>query len=317
MRHLLVLAPLAAAAVAWLFAGVAPPEPPEPPGPDLLARRLEFAVSDPTGFRRLGPAKPGEWLDRFDEPGQSFDRYVAGDPVRADGARKTLAFVLVGPFSDGERRIAKAAVRVAGIWFDLETRTLPGHDLPAAGWQRARVSPWTGEPTVQYHAHWFLRRLLPGLVPPDAVVLNAITMGDLYPEDSWNFVFGMATFERRVAVSSFARYYARFRGEPETAATRRRALLRAAAVLVHEAGHAFGLRHCIEYECGMNGSNSLRESDSRPMFLCPGCLRKLQWNRGFDVVRRYRRLEAIFREQGLDDQARWLSARADLIESVE
>lgn len=37
----------------------------------------------------------------------------------------------------------------------------------------------------------------------------------------------------------------------------------------------------------MNGSNSLPESDSKPLHLCPVCLRKLCWNLRVDPVRRF------------------------------
>jgi archaemetzincin len=52
----------------------------------------------------------------------------------------------------------------------------------------------------------------------------------------------------------------------------------------------FGIRHCVYYECVMNGSNHLQESDSRPLELCVVCLRKLQSNIKFDILERYKRL---------------------------
>lgn len=52
----------------------------------------------------------------------------------------------------------------------------------------------------------------------------------------------------------------------------------------------FGIRHCVYYECVMNGSNHLQESDSRPLELCVVCLRKLQTNIKFDILERYKRL---------------------------
>ena len=59
----------------------------------------------------------------------------------------------------------------------------------------------------------------------------------------------------------------------------------------------------------MNGSNSLPESDTQPLRLCPPCLKKLQWNRGFDVLERYRKLEAFCKEHGLANEAKWFAAR--------
>ena len=40
----------------------------------------------------------------------------------------------------------------------------------------------------------------------------------------------------------------------------------------------------------MNGSNSLEESNRRPMFSCPICLHKLKSSLAFDVKERYQAL---------------------------
>jgi len=55
----------------------------------------------------------------------------------------------------------------------------------------------------------------------------------------------------------------------------------------------FGLTHCTFFNCLMNGSNHLAESDRRPLHVCPVCLRKLQWSIGLDVLARYTALEAF------------------------
>jgi archaemetzincin len=59
----------------------------------------------------------------------------------------------------------------------------------------------------------------------------------------------------------------------------------------------------------MNGSNHLRESDRRPLHLCPVCLRKLQWSIGFDVLERYSAMERGARNNGFGDEANWLRDR--------
>jgi archaemetzincin len=70
----------------------------------------------------------------------------------------------------------------------------------------------------------------------------AITMTDLYPNESWNFVFGQASIENRVGVFSFARYHPSWRGGEADENTERLVLTRAAKVLTHETGHMFGIR---------------------------------------------------------------------------
>jgi len=252
---------------------------------------------------------PGEWLHQFDEPGQTFKLYTTSDPVRPTKDRSVLAFLPTGPFETGEREIADAAVEFAGIWFQLPVRVLPDHDLPRDGWQREANFQFADEKVTQYRTDWFLDWLLPERRPDDAVCLTAVTMGDLYPSSDWNFVFGMGSFRRRVAVYSLARFYNSFYGRKDDGESLRRTLRRSAALVTHELGHCFGMHHCIYYLCNMNGSNSLAESDRQPLHLCPVCLRKLHWNRKFDPIRRYRGLLDFYERHELAEEAAWMRNR--------
>ena len=143
----------------------------------------------------------------------------------------------------------------------------------------------------------------------DAFCILAITMEDLYPEPAWNFVFGQASLRDRVGVYSFARYDPAFYRELRAPGYDTLLLRRSCKVLAHETGHMFGLAHCTFFNCLMNGSNHLAESDRRPLHLCPVCLHKLQWNIGFDVLDRYTALERVNRAAGFIDEADWLSRR--------
>jgi len=149
--------------------------------------------------------------------------------------------------------------------------------------------------------------LLRANLPDHAFCLTGVTMEDLYPGPGWNYVFGQASLRDRVAVYSFARYLPEFWGEPPGEPTL--VLRRSYKVLAHETAHAFGILHCTAAMCLMNGSNHLEESDARPLHLCPEDLRKLQWSVGFDVLERYRRLAALYREVGLGDDAAWVERR--------
>ena len=90
-------------------------------------------------------------------------------------------------------------------------------------------------------------------------------------------------------------------------------LRRTFTVIAHEAGHMFGIEHCIWFRCTMNGCNHLQEFDGAPLHLCPVDLRKLQWSTGFDVVERYRRLGDIYRQAGLIDEAAWIDKQMRFI----
>jgi archaemetzincin len=159
--------------------------------------------------------------------------------------------------------------------------------------------------------------MLPRRKPEDAVCLFGVTMADLYPGPRWNFVFGEASLRGGVGIWSFGRFYESFHGGEDTEESRRRALRRACRLVVHEAGHTFSIVHCVKDMCVMNGSNSLSESDSQPLHLCPECLRKLRWNRGFDVLARYDALAAFCERNGLAEEGRWFRKRAARIRTVK
>lgn len=318
---------LAAACGPGPGAGKRPAPDPAPPGesspvvsPGVVRTtlaRLHFAVTDEEGFTRRGPPLPGDWLATHEERGQTFDDYVAQDPVGATDTRRVLAFLPVGEFHDDARRAAEAAATFAGLWFDIPTRTLDGAELtPLEDWSRERTT-MAGAPIRQVRTEWFLRRLLPRNLPDDAVCLVGVTMADLYPGPDWNYVFGEADLRRRVGVYSLVRYFPEFWGDVPTPANGTLALRRTLTVVVHEIGHTFGIEHCTSFECNMAGSNSLQETDRTPLHLCTVCLRKLQWNRGFDVLDRYRALLDFYREHGLDAEAEWTDRRIRRIQAAE
>ncbi len=61
----------------------------------------------------------------------------------------------------------------------------------------------------QYHAGDILYELRK-IVPENAFCMIGVAVTDLYPRDSWNFVFGLASLADRSGVFSFARYDDRF-----------------------------------------------------------------------------------------------------------
>ena len=100
--------------------------------------------------------------------------------------------------------------------------------------------------------------------------------------------------------------------------------LRCIKVLVHEIGHLFGLKHCVYFECIMNGSNHLQESDSKPVYLCPICLHKLYFCRlryfvddkenKLDLVKRYEKLAKVYYKYGLFDESKWFESRVEFFD---
>jgi archaemetzincin len=143
-------------------------------------------------------------------------------------------------------------------------------------------------------------------IPDDAYCVIGVTMEDLYPDPSWNFVFGYASYVDRVGVFSFCRFDQSFYSEHDST-DHKLLLMRSCKVLTHETGHMFGMDHCIAYHCNMNGSNNLQESDRQPASMCPVCLRKLQHVTGCNPVRRFETLKKFYDENGYMYDYAWVN----------
>ena len=267
-------------------------------------------LADADQFERKRKPKPGDWMARFSETGLSFDEYVASRPTSKRGERNVLVLQPLGSFRPSERKQLNEIVEFTATFFDTKVRVAPALQLPQSG-QRLRED--SGKRWIQHHTRTVLNWLADGRVPPDAVCVLGVTMDDLYPEPSWNYVFGEATLEKRVGVYSLARYGAKFWGEQDDASSLRRQVLRSFKVLAHETGHMFSLRHCRRYECLMNGANSLEELDRSPIEPCPICLKMLQYNLRFDIRSRYRRLQALYEHGGLNAERDWVRLRLERI----
>jgi archaemetzincin len=124
-------------------------------------------------------------------------------------------------------------------------------------------------------------------------------------------VFGQAALRERVGVWSMARS-----GDPdESAESRLLCSLRTAKTALHETGHMFGIRHCIAYECGMNGANHDAERDRQSLEFCPECQAKLWWTLRIDPVNRSRQLEAVARKHGLRAEAAAFARQTKLLDA--
>ena len=243
--------------------------------------------------RPLAPAEPGNWVSAHPEQPQSFWQYVQSGPVRPTRARGVIYVLPLGDFTVEQRAAVESAQLFLAAFYQLPVKALPGVTASEVPADARRKNPATGLP--QLHTRWVLDTLLPPRRPADAVVLLAFTPEDLYPDPAWNFVFGQASLTERVGVWSINRF-----GDPvkEKGEFTRRTL----KVAGHETGHMFGLQHCLFHACLMNGSNSLPESDAQPLELCPVCLRKLQWNIGFEVRARFGGLSDFHRIAGLEEE---------------
>ncbi len=287
-----------------------------PPGPDERRRAVGPLDGLPCDLARaFDPGRdfdpvpaPGahDWLSVARERGQSFERFARTASNRPGPARARLYLRLVGDCPSEHSALVEQLAAFARAFFVQQVGWLPPLAVDAG--IATRRNRYTGD--LQLKTRDILVRLARE-VPPDAWSVLAVTTFDLYPHETWNFVFGEALLDDRVGVFSIARYDPRFYGQATSDATL--VLRRSCKVLAHEACHMLGLLHCVFFNCLMNGSNHLAESDRRPLHLCPVDLRKLHWALGFDVVERYRRLLGFWRSAGVVDEAAWVERRLEYV----
>ncbi|MBI5525483.1 MAG: hypothetical protein HY897_04045 [Deltaproteobacteria bacterium] len=275
-----------------------------------LPTALRRAIEPGDDFSPIRRPKPGDWLAEHLEERETYDAYVERGFNKATGIRKVIYLQPIGEFPKGTSPPLDVLKAYTAAVFGLEVRILPVLD-PAAQKLTRRKNPHTRKEQILTGdiLEWLSRK-----IPKDAYCVLGITMIDLYPEPSWNFVFGQAMLTGRVGVFSFARYDPAFYGEKRGADWKKTLLKRSLKVLAHETAHMFGLGHCVYFECIENGSNHLGETDARLMHLCPVCLRKLQKSAGFDVAAQHRALEKFYKDRGFAEEAAFVAPRLKRIE---
>jgi archaemetzincin len=250
--------------------------------------------------RAIGPlhdpirvTQPGDWLDEHEEPGQSFEEYCRSDPRRPTTVRTTMCLQPIGEFNAAGMAVIEATAELLADFYGVPVRMLEPMDLAWVPHQARRLHPYTG---VEQILTKFVLRLLNQKKPLDAVTVLALTTSDLWPGKGWNFVFGQASLRAGVGVWSLHRL-----GDPEIKPET--FLRRTAKVAVHETGHMLGIRHCTQFECGMNGANHQDEADGQPIWFCPEDEMKIWWACCVDPARRYGRLAEVAARHALDREA--------------
>lgn len=270
--------------------------------PPVLQRAF---APDKNSFDPIPKPKPGDWLAVHNERGQTFEEFKASQPNRPGQNQHVIYLQPLGDFMPLQSPSNDKLREFAAAFFAMEVKVLPPVKIDRSTFVTRR-NPITNNPQILTGD---VLDFLKARISADAFCILAITMEDLSPEPSWNFVFGQASVREHVGVYSFARYDPAFYGAPRASGYEELLLRRSFKVLAHETGHMFGLAHCTYFNCLMNGSNHLVEADRRPLHLCPVCLRKLQWSIGFDVLKRYSALEEIYHANGFTDEADWLMRR--------
>jgi archaemetzincin len=235
--------------------------------------------------------REGDWLESQPEDGETFEQYVESKPTLPTTERKTIYIQPIGDFSAEQMRVIQLTADYMRAFFDLPVVMKPKQALGKVPKDLQRIQYPNNR---QIQATYFVDQLLPTLLPSDAAALICLTSFDLYPGDTWNYIFGQASLEKRVGVWSLWR----LEKENGKRAPKDLFLDRTLKVAMHETGHMFSMRHCTKYECLMSGTNHLGETDRRPLDTCPECTMKIAWAMKYTPEDRFKAIAEFWRKQG-------------------
>lgn len=241
-------------------------------------------------YTRLPDPLPGEWRAEHPEPEQTLEAYKSLPPSIPDAIRNSIYLIPIGYFDSLELKLMTITGKYLQSIFNLkvyiEDPIFPD-EIPA-----------DSRRNQQLNSGYILRDILMNRLPENATGLMALTSYDLYPEENWNFVFGEANTVDRVGVSSFYRF-----GDPkESAESFQLCLRRLLATSSHEFMHMLSMQHCKEFVCVLNGSNSMLESDNKPLIICPQCLEKLNFVLQENPENYFLRLQTFFHKYGFEEE---------------
>lgn len=275
---------------------------PVPSPEQLTSIRAAAAKIKPLHQVKAKP-QPGDWLAEHPEAGQTFDQYLKSNPNRPTEKRTTLYLQPLGEFDAEQSRLIEDTEAMMVLFFGVPVKRLPAIGLDIIPDKARRTHPaWKVKQILSTH----VLSMLVERRPEDAVAVIALTTSDLWPGAGWNFVFGQASLTERVGVWSLARF-----GDPK--ADYPLVLRRTLKTAVHETGHMLGIHHCIAYECGMNGSNNLNESDRTPLWWCPECEQKAWWACRLKPEERYAALAEYARERKLSEPEKFWRDSLELL----
>lgn len=239
-------------------------------------------------------AKPveGDWLFSHKEKGQTFEQYQKSKHIVPTEDSNIIYIRPIGSFNSLQNKQIDLLREYLEIYFQLKTKTLEtiSNDIIPDSARRIGY-----EDNEQFLAGYILDSVLKKEKPLNRIALMGLTEVDLFPKPEWNFVFGLASYRDKVGVSSIYR----LQDGKLTSENFDLCLSRLLKISSHEIGHMFGLHHCINASCVMNGTNSMYETDKNPIRLCSVCQRKLNSCIKYDNKKRLIDLEKYFKKNDL------------------
>ncbi|AXB56953.1 Zn-dependent protease [Flavobacterium fluviale] len=243
---------------------------------------------------KLGKPGYGDWLSSHKEKGQTFEQYFFSKHIIPTKKENIIYIRPIGNFNSLQKKQIELLNEYLAIFFQLKTKTLKSISNDVVP-NSARRMMFGHE---QLLAGYLLDDVLKKEKPVNRIALMGLSELDLYPKPEWNYVFGLASYRDKVGVSSIYR----LQDGELTSENFNLCLSRLLKISSHEIGHMFGLHHCINADCVMNGSNSMSETDKHSIRLCSVCQQKLSSCIKYDDRKRLTDLENYFKRNNLTPQ---------------
>ncbi|SHH23350.1 archaemetzincin [Flavobacterium defluvii] len=244
---------------------------------------------------KLGEPTYGDWLFSHKENEQTFEQYYRSKHIVPTKEENIIYIKPIGNFNALQKKQIQLVNEYLELFFQLKTKTLEPISNDIVPNSARRMST---EGHEQLLAGYLLNDVLKEENPQNRIALMGLSELDLYPKPEWNYVFGLASYRDKVGVSSIYR----FQDGELTAENFNLCLSRLLKTSSHEIGHMFGLHHCINADCVMNGTNSLSETDRSTIRLCSVCQRKLNSCIQYDNKKRLTDLENFFKRNNLIEE---------------
>ncbi|WP_284462349.1 archaemetzincin [Chryseobacterium sp.] len=244
---------------------------------------------------KLSTPKSGSWRYNHDEKFQQFLDFQKSKKITPKPGKNTIYLQPIGEFNELQKKEIVLTKEYLRVYFQLDTKILPV--LPNTIFPKS-VKRVSKEGHEQVLAGYALDSILIKRKPKDAVVLMGITEKDLFPRPEWNYVFGLASYENGVGVTSIYR----FANGNLTDSNFNDSLVRLMKISSHEIGHMFGISHCLNANCVMNGTNSLTETDYHFARACSLCQMKLNSSIKYNNRKRLSELKIFFEKLHLNTE---------------
>ncbi len=187
--------------------------------------------------------------------------------TKLNDSQKIIFLVKIGDFNENENLLFLGAKKYISSFYKVEVleKNFNFHKL------KSRKSEFG----KQFNAKQIFDSLMIPILPKNCLSFLAISNEDIYPQESFNYCFGKASFETRVAVVSFKRFM------NNKQYLKNKLVFQEAffKTITHEIGHNLKLKHCELNVCNMNAVQTMSHALKLNKQFCSLCQRKIDFAR--------------------------------------